>query len=414
MTRIDRRYAGAFVVVLALGGLVLFGTGAPWRGEWNWTLDHAVGSTVLTGPAISFLAAWLSAEQRQRATLHDSTVRGWLVPARAAGIAAGIGILGFGLALAAAVLATATVDHGGPFTWWFLGIVPPLCAAYATLGAIAGHFVPHRVVVVLTGPAMFIAGMLADLGLGPNVLRQGPTSGSLAGTVWDPSVVAYQAAVLIGVTVLAVIGPALVLSVVPRLSWPTAAAGIALAMIGLVGLERGGDYSLEYSDERPTACAGRVPRVCVAPSNQRSLEPVSRQFQRVGKVLTKAGAPVPETYLAALPTFPGRHGDGFFTLPSSGNIAHYSLLEAAQAVTTPEPCAAWYGEIGPPVGAYVARELIATWILDELGQDLPGFSEQVDKWVREASAADQRKWVVRLFDQLRTCQLAEIRMPWRR
>jgi len=37
-----------------------------------------------------------------------------------------------------------------------------------------------------TAPGLFVLGMLAALDVGPNVLRQGLTSGSLAGTTWDP------------------------------------------------------------------------------------------------------------------------------------------------------------------------------------------------------------------------------------
>lgn len=412
MTTLRRRCAVALVVVLGLGLLVVAGHGTPWRGEWNWTLDHLVGTTVLTGPVVGALAAWLSADERGRALVNDATVRGWLVPVRIAGAATLTGLLGFVIALAGGVIATVTVPHGGPFAAWFLGIVPLLFAAYAGIGSIVGHLWPHRITVVMVAPGLFLLGTAASLGIGPNVLRQGPTTGTLAGTTWNASVVAFQAACLLGVALVAVAVPALVLRSRPTITRLLAAVGVGLAGVGVIGLEAGGDDSLTLSGERPSVCAGSGPRVCLAASHRRSLDPVARQLHRVGAVLADAGATVPETYLEELPGYHGRLDSGLLILPSDANVSRYPLFAATHAIALPAPCPAWSAETAPPEAAFESQELIASWIASRLGKDQPAYSPQAADWLRRTPEAAQRTWVVAAFDHLRACHLDELRLPW--
>ncbi|MBO9524024.1 MAG: hypothetical protein J7518_21010 [Nocardioidaceae bacterium] len=413
MTTTVRRAAAVLVVVVGLEVLVVAGHGTPWRGEWNWTLDHLVGTTVLTGPAVGAFAAWLAAGERSRATLNDGAFRGWMVPARMAAVAALTGLAGFALGLVAGLLATATVPHGGPFAGWFLAIVPLLLACYAALGAIAGHLWPQRIVVVLVAPALFLLGTAAALGIGPNVLRQGPTTGSLAGTTWDAGVVAFQELCLLGVTLAALVVPAVLLGVAPKVARGVLAGALALAVVGVAGLEVGGDYSFVSSGERPSACAERAPRVCLAPSHRRSLGPVAGQLQRVGAVLADAGAAVPATYVEEIPGYRGSPGSGLVILPAHANVDRYPLFAASHAIALPAPCPAWSAEKPPPESAFAARELIASWVQTRLGNDQPPvFSPEAGAWLRSAPAATQQDWVVAAFDALRSCRLDQIRLPW--
>ena len=50
---------------------------------------------------------------------------------------------------------------------------------------------------------------------------------------------------------------------------------------------------------------------------------------------------------------------------------------------------------------------------DCTSDDAPGFSAEADRWLRQVPATDQADWVVTVFAQLRSCDLAQVRMPWR-
>ncbi|MFL6159662.1 MAG: hypothetical protein ACJ72D_26550 [Marmoricola sp.] len=412
MLRLPRGSA-ALPVVLALEVVTSVSQGTPWVGEWNWTLDYAIGSTVLTGPLVAGVAGWLAAAERDRADLNDSTPRSWLVPARAAGSAATVGLLGWVVGLVLALLATASVRHGGPVAAAVLLLVPLLLAFYAALGATVGHLVPVRVVVVLVPVAAFVLGSLSLWGLGPNVLRQGPTTGTLAGLTWDVRVVLAQAAVLGGAVVALLAGVASRgLRRRPRVLVPLV-TGAALVVGGLASLEAHGSESFVASGERATACTSTVPAVCVAPSNRRALDAVGREVARAAEVLRAAGAALPSSYVAEVARAPRQPGAGFFALGPEANRTDFSVFDAAHAVTMPAPCPAWFAERPPPEVAFVARELIAAWVLGRLGKDAPDAVPGAAAWRRATPASQQAAWVVHTFAQLRSCDLGTIRLPWR-
>ncbi|MGO4255586.1 hypothetical protein [Marmoricola sp. RAF53] len=398
-------------LVLLLEAIAALSHGAEWRGEWNWTLDYAVGAVILTGPFLAGVAAWGAMRERERRDLNDSTVRGWLVPARVAGGAVVVGLLGWAIGLVAMLVATATVTHGGPFTGWVALAVPCLLACYAAIGAAVGHLLPHRVVVVLVPVVVFALGAFSLGGLGPDVLRIGLTSGTLAGLTWDPLVLAAKAAVLVGVAVV------LLATVAARRLWrrryvagAVVVAG-ALLLGGYVVLEQRGTYGFVYSDERASVCAATRPRVCVPPSNRRALEPASKALARAAVPLDKIGVALADTYVSETPGAPARKNDGQFSLGPQANRTSFPDLWAAQELTRfAAPCRAWAG--GAPPQAYDASNAIATWVLRQQGHDVPGFRAETDVWLRTASAADQARWILRTFAQLRACELDAIVLPW--
>lgn len=398
-------------LVLLIEAIAALSHGAEWRGEWNWTLDYAVGGVILTGPFLAGVAAWGAMRERERRDLNDSTVRGWLVPARVAGGVVVVGLLGWVIGLAAMLVATAAVPHGGPVTPWVVLAVPCLLACYAALGAAVGHLLPHRAVVVLVPVVVFALGAFSLGGLGPNVLRIGLTSGTLAGLTWDPVVLAAKAAVLVGVA------GVLLAAVAARRIWrrwyvagAVAAAG-ALLVGGYVVLDRHGSYGFVYSGERATACAPTRPRVCVPPSNRRALVPASRALARAAVPLDKIGVAFADTYVSEAPGVPGRKEDGQFSLGPQANRTSFSDLWAAQELTRfAAPCRAWAQ--GAPQKAYDASNAIALWVLRQQGEDGAAFLAETDDWLRTASAADQARWIVRTFAQLRACELGAIVLPW--
>lgn len=402
----------ALLVAVEFFALVL-ARGMPWRGEWNSTLDHVVGTTVLTGPLVGGFAAWISAEDRQRALLLNSTVRGWLAPVRTAAIATGVGVVAVLIGLAGALLATATVPHGGPFSWWLPAIVVPVLGLNAALGATVGDLWPQRVLVVLVPPGLFFLGALCEFNIGPRGLRQGPTSGSLGGQDFNATDIGLQGLMMVALVV-ALIGAQ---AVRRRVRMPVSVPGTVVAVGAFVvaSLNIGGfdDDRLVYTDEQPTACTGKAPRVCLLPSNRRSLEPVALQMQRAAGPLIDAGAKVPATYVNA-GVRPGPMDSGVLFLPADANVSDYSVEEATQSISAPAPCPAWYARVAPAEEAFAAEQLVSDWLLVQLGEPPVGWSEETNDWLEDTPAEQQAADVVALFEKLRTCQLDDITLPWQR
>lgn len=412
---LSTRLAGfALALCCLLEAVVFLAHGTPWLGEWNWTLDFAVGCSVLTGPVVASLAAWIASSERRRAAINDSTPNGWLVPGRAAIAATAVGLGAFLLGLVCSLVATLSVTHGGPLTAWLLLLVPCLLLFYAAVGAVIGHQLPFLIVVVVIAPATFLLGNLGILGIGPNVLRQGPTTGSLAGLTWDAEVVTAQAAVLVGAALTLLLAQGMIV----RRVWREPVLGVAavgsLLVGGLVSLSTHGDESFLVSDERATACADTRPRVCVAPSNRRALRPVSSALTSAARLLSGTGATIPAEYRQGLPRDRGWEGAGVFALPAAANVTTVDAFQAAHMITMPESCAAWYGDHPPAQAAYEAQELIATWIMRAAGEAAPAFTSEADAWLRSTSPQEQSQWIRTTYEHLRTCTLNAIVLPWDR
>jgi hypothetical protein len=134
---------------------------------------------------------------------------------------------------------------------------------------------------------------------------------------------------------------------------------------------------------------------------------------RVGGVLTAAGAPGPAPDLEELPGYHGRLDSGLLILPAHANVDRFPLFAASHAIALPAPCPAWSAETAPPQVAFEAQELIASWVTARLSTGPPPtYSPQAGDWLRRTPAAAQQAWVASAFENLRTCRLAAIRMPW--
>ena len=402
----------AVLGLTALAGLAVFNRGAPWRGEWAWSVDAALGSTVLTGPGVAALAAWWAAAARRRASLTDPTPRGWLVPIRLAVGAWAVAATVFVLTLATTLLLTATTAHGGPLPWWITPMGLLLLAAYSSLGAALGHLWPTFASAPAAAIGTFGLGLAGALGVGPSVLRQGPATGTLAGVTWDPTVAAGQAAVLLAVAILAAAATVASRGRRPlpvRLVLGLSALGV---VAGALVLQTHGDERFELSGEAASTCGGRAPEVCVAPSNTRALASLSSRMGALATELTSVGLPVPDAYSQLLPSAPPPAGHGMFSLPGEANSPVTPWADAADALTRPAACPAWFAAPSPPPEAFEARYALQVWILDRAGRPAPSaFSPSERRW-RAAPLADQLHWVRPTFDALRTCDLDRLRPPW--
>ncbi len=194
----------AFLVALCiLGGIALFNRGTPWAGEWNWTLAAATGSTTLSGPGVSAVAAWLMVQQRRQASVTDSTPRAWQIGGRTAVVAWLLGITVQVIILVAAIAVTVVAGVDGPFYPVSLVPTPFLLGAFAAFGAALGRAAPHLVTVALAGPLAFGIAAVGPVQGSLQFLRANIPTGSLVGLRWDTTTLLIQIASLLGVALVA-------------------------------------------------------------------------------------------------------------------------------------------------------------------------------------------------------------------
>lgn len=116
MSRAER--AISILTLLAVALFTLYDRGGEWRGEWDWSIAYAMGTTVLTGPVVAAIAAWLGWNRHGLRAATDSAPRGWLVALRHGAAAWFLGLTALVGATAVAIGATLLVPHGGRSTRW--------------------------------------------------------------------------------------------------------------------------------------------------------------------------------------------------------------------------------------------------------------------------------------------------------
>lgn len=400
--------------LLAVSLFTLAANDAPWRGQWNWTVDAVVGSTALTGPLTAAAAAYLTHRAHGLAPITASAGRGGLVPSRAAAEATAIAVLIFGAATVVAVTATAATTHGGPLAWWALAMGPAVLAVSAALGASLASLWRHWAGVVLVAPVLFLVASFAPSPL-PDLLRHGPATAGLAGLTYAPGVFLLQLLGLAGLG-LSAIGVAVLLRRThdpraERQRWAAGTLGAALALVAAAAaLSTGGGARLEVSAERATACRGSAPSVCVSPSNVRHLARTTSAMAPVLEELRDARVRLPDRYEELLPGSP---------TTTSGLLQDVQLttgddvLTGASLVLTPAGCREWTDPRRPPAEqVFVARDLITGWLLVKDGQRARGWDDASSAWLAEADSDAADQWVRTTFERLRTCRLDEITLPW--
>ncbi|MGD9960606.1 hypothetical protein [Nocardioides sp.] len=408
------RFSGSLFVppLLATTVFVFVSYGAQWRGQWNWTIDTITGSTVLTGPLTAALGAYLAVGQRRIAALSDSAPLGWLVPYRVGLQALMLSSVVYVAGAAGALLVTALGTHGGPISWWALIIGFPVLGVCALFGAAVGHWWPYRVTVLVVAPVVFLFGAF-----GPHpaadLLRHGPETGSLAGLAFDEQVWSAQVAALVAA------GCCLAASVLPWRDPGNTIVRLSVAGVSVVGLvaalvaaDQVGTERFVASDERPTACAGSRPRVCLAPSDRTELVRAARAMDRAAAVLAAGGVAVPDVYEELLPGYQPPVGVGM-TGRSSGFQDGDELRSGAANLTVPSACPAWTDPaLPPPDPAFDARMLITEWIVLRGGGTPAPFSHESQVWLTKVEGQDANAWVTVTFAALRACDLESIRLPW--
>jgi hypothetical protein len=395
---------------LAVGLFVALSWHAPWIGQWNWTLDTVIGSTVLSGPLTASFAAWVTGAERKRRVLQVATPRGWLVPVRCALEVWATATSCFAILTAGMLATTALTVHGGRFTWWVWLLGPAVLMLCALLGALAGHYGPHFLVAVLVGPAVFVFGTFGG-SLAWMLLRHGPQSGSLGGLDWDPVTFTGELAGLVGLSlaIIAWFGMAGRRSATPFVLGPLA---LVLAVAFPLLADGKPQDGLRYVVEPPTACTVSVPVVCVAPSDRHWLAPTARVIRQAAAVMSQI-AEVPHRYEYLVPGYAlPRRDVGVVTMLADGDTPHPREYVGAASVAEPSNCAAWDDpDDGPPQRALDAMSLVAAWITQRAGGHPAGDSIRAARWLR-LPVVEQTSWLRTTYARLTTCDLGAIRLPW--
>ncbi len=410
------RRSGAIFLLPLLGttlfALLSFPDGE-W-GQWQWAVDLLTGTTVLTGPILAGCAAHLGWARARLDELVSTTPRAAWAPVRCALQAWSWGVIGYGIAGAAIAAVFLVRPHGGPFPLWAALIGLPVLGVAALTGALAARLFPYRVTVVLVGPLFFLFGAF-----GPSpyadLLRHGPSTGSLAGLEIARTYWGLQFGGLLALSVLLAGG--LVIAARRSLAGRHLVVPVGLVVISLgvliacgAVLDDPGRRRFEVSQERPTVCRGSAPRICVSPSSAHALPGAAAAMRRALGRLVAIGVGVPERYEERIPSYEPPESVGELVVDFNVD----TLRAGARNAATPAGCSQWSDPRAAPESALQARELIVLWVRAREGEEAVSWSSKSDAWLARAATPAAADWVRTTFAQLRSCDFKDIRMPWTR
>lgn len=406
MDRFGRWIFGVGVAGVAVYALLSYNE---WPGQWQWTIDAATGTTVLTGPLVGALAAGLQLSSSSIEDLVRPSPRSWLVPYRAASQAWAVGSVVYIATCLGVMLVTLRYPHGGSFDWWALAMGFIVLAVCAFAGVAITYWLPNRVTVLAAAPLIFLLGTYGPRPL-PGILRHGPSTGTLAGLRIDPDVFAAHACAGLSLAL------CLAVTVLP---WRqrgsqlrravSAVLAVGLFVGGSVGVGIVGNERWKPSGERPIVCVDGYPTVCVSPSSKRYLHVTASAIQEQARILVSTGINIPGVYDEELPRV-GDPGHGTFILQRAEEL---SPRDAVAMLTRPSPCPAWSDPEGPPPSAaFDAEYLLVEWAVAKQGEEPFGSGPDMDRWLGQVPSAETDAWARRTFAQLRACDLDEIGMPW--
>lgn len=412
----NRRVLAVLAVPFAvLTGYALWAFEHRWIGEWNWTVDTITGTTVLTGPLAAAAAAWLAMDAARLAPLTAATPRAWAIPGRQALQVALLAWGVYAVGAAAALAITALSVHGGPADLGTLALGPAVLALCALIGTTAGTLAPYRLTSLLAGAGVFLFGAFGP-DLPANLLRHGPSSGSLAGLRYDPVVAAAQGLALLGLIVV-LVGALPVLAGSRRRRLVAASIGLGVLGATVTGVAltvvAGTDGErFALGDERADACRGEAPRVCVAPSNRVLLDRTARALRQGAERMRAKGLEPAARYEQLLPGRRPSSGAGMLT-----RLAPYEDSQDRSWVwaglLTPAACAEWTDPTRPPPDAvFEAQSLLEAWIVAGAEAADSAWSADARAWLARSDSGEARAWARTTYDALRSCDLAAIRLPY--
>jgi len=407
----------AALVFLALLGAVVLVAGPAWAGSWKMALDQATGGVLLLGPGAAAIAAWTYARMtgahwpRQLAGL-DRGLRGWLSPVACVFAVALTALLL--CVLAATTIASATGALASPRSLPMLAQPVAALGCEVVLGAVLGAHVRDWIAVPLAAVTCFLLAVISVDGLLPGLFRTGGVSGPLAGERFVLPTLLLQAAVLfvLSLALLTILVRPVAVTSPVRLFLPLAAATL-LAVIGTVQLQSHGYARYEAQPGVPElTCRGSAPQVCTSRDTTRPLADLAAKLRTFSGPVTAAGATLPERFVQDLP---GRvsNQDGVIILVGSEPVsATVSSGSAVLALATPRGCPAFSAE-RPPESALQVRAVLADWIAvqNRVGGTAVDPASPEGRWLT-APEAEQQQWVAQTYEQLRACDLKDLRLPF--
>ncbi|MFC5677832.1 hypothetical protein [Aeromicrobium endophyticum] len=421
-TLIRRSSTVGFVPVLVVvQAFCLLQRGTPWLGEWDWTADWAGGVTVVTGPLLAGCTAFEVLRWRTAATwsLLRQTPRGGHAAWLCALPVLVIGVVVHVVATASVLVATAMAG-GEPRidTGFVLVVVLPVVAlaAAASIGAATAACWRSLLAVPLAAAIVFGLTAFPDRLMLPDVLKVGGTTGSLVGLTWDSRQQAAALAVLVMVSVFAVVVMHARDAVRRGPASRSIVAASAVALVAAVVLAQ----SVPSSRLRPsgapiryacTAASGTT--VCLASQTSRQLAWLAAQIIRQSEPLAAIGVRLPRRYQQVVPY--RRQPDGVAPIllePDSINARRGDARRVPDLLAMPALCAADTGEVPPPDEVFVARSAISAWlsVRNGLSETSDYRVEVFGEWLGQ-TAPDQQAWIRTTYAQLTACAYADVRLP---
>jgi hypothetical protein len=387
--------------------------GMPWRGEWQWTLNWAAGTTILAGPVLAGLAAFEASRWRRvsQNLLLGTSSRRWAAmttPIVGPLISAALVLVG---AVVAAVALSAPLHPSDRID---AGTVPLALLAllfYAGLGGVIGRFLqpmPAAIAGVIAAYALGVASTRAPR----DILTVGGSTGPLAGLTLDLlpycAEVAWLVACIAVVTLLAARG-------LPPLRRVGHYSAGLLAVAAAAALLLNPTNSFIYRIDQPGEwrCAGAPLQTCLLAGNTRFLSQWSDAMSQYSAPFKNMGFVFPARYEQPLPSS-NVHSTGvgeLFFDPGRINLSpptvDYVLLSLATPATCPQFRAA-----EPPLAALNARDWLVMWMRRQVDQT-PTTTEdpRFATWAQAIDPDSQRTWARGTFDALRTCDLGSADIP---
>lgn len=410
--------SGRVIVLLAVVTAVAVLHRDPlWLGEWNWTTDWFNGATILTGPLVAGCAAYDSGAFLSRR--HSGAIRSLK---RGGSLALVIvltnGVIGCCVQLLALMIGfglNVAVGAGGTPGLRAIPLAMVLFFACAAFGVLAGHLLGNPIGSPVAAVTLFVFTLLGAKGGNPFIaFRPGGVTGSLVGLTWNPEFLLLTLATLLTLTACCVGAVAYLTSPIrgTRRTVLLVSATIALILSGGVMSASTADRFTTDASAVEYTCAGESPQVCLDTRTSRSLSSLAATMGELARVLTDAGADVPDNFSQVVPGHSLPTSSAPLDVSEDINAPGVPVATAANYLTVPEACPQLTAESAPPEAYFVARVLLVEWLLLRTGRLSDDRVEvsPAPRWLR-STAPQQAPWVAETYDLLRTCRLDSITVP---
>lgn len=391
----------AFPALLAISLVVTFRNTA-WLGEWNYSFEAVGLSTSFTAPLCATVGAAYAFQYGRRRDLFESFPRFWAVVPRCALITFVQTVAAFLVTMLIVVAANLQGPHGGPISMWPIALALGVLASCCSLGACLGIVLPNILAVILAAPVLFALPLATH-----RQFRQVafPLEGtdSLTGLAYRDDV--CSAIVFLHMAI-AVLAP---LILIAHLRWRRGLLGalaLCVLVVPVLQLAHSGVQRFHFVGEDATLCVGWHPRVCLAPSNARSLATTLAAVRAGQRALKGANVEGPELFMqnSSAQKLPDAVG---VVRPRA--VGEDAATFVGQVAVRPRACRAYFETSAPPPDLSVAMSLLAAWVSRRVDSGYSTGAERIDAWIDDSQRSDP--WIRETYSQLMSCELSKVRTP---